>query len=155
MRKALAIPATITVSLVALLISGGLSGCLSLNWSGGNLNEPITDATLSVLQPGEADLTRCLAALGAPNLVWEYKGDGMALAYAWFDTGAWGFRASFAFSDNTPGASFSYDSAENLGNGVVLTFDESLTLETIQRGRLNELIPTKARPAPLPEDIRR
>ncbi len=145
---------TILALIILALISGGLSSCLSLNWSRGNLNEPIADATLAALQPGEANLTRCLAALGAPNLVWEYKVDGMAMAYAWFDSGGWGFRASYSFYDNTPGASLSYDSADNLRNGVVLTFDESLTLETIKRGRLNYLIPTIQRPAPLPEDIR-
>ena len=145
MRGALAIP---------VLLCAVLCGCVSLNWSRGNLGEPIADAALASLRPGEANLTRCLATLGAPNLVWEYKIDGVALAYAWVDSGSWGFSASFSFSRFAPAASFNYDSRDDDRNGVVLLFDHGLTLESVKRGRLGELLSINRRPAALPEDIR-
>ena len=99
MRRALTIPA---------LLCSLLCGCVSLNWSRGNVNEPIADAALASLRPGEADLTQCLSTLGAPNLVWEYKIDGLALAYAWVDSGGWGAGASYSFFRYAPAASFNF-----------------------------------------------
>ena len=145
MRRALTIPA---------LLCSLLCGCVSLNWSRGNVNEPIADAALASLRPGEADLTQCLSTLGAPNLVWEYKIDGVALASAWVDSGGWGAGVSFSFFRYAPAASFNFDSSDDDRNGVVLLFDEGLTLESVRRGRLSELLPINRRPAPLAEDIR-
>ena len=136
-----------------LLASLSLSGCVHLGWSRGNVDEPISDEALGTLSPGESDLTQCLASLGAPTLVWEYQGDGMALAYAWVDSGSWGFSASYSFSRYAPGVSFSFDSADDQRTGVVLMFDADLTLKTLKRGRLSELVPVNRRPAPLIEDL--
>ena len=138
-----------------LLTSVCLPGCLSVNWSRGNRNEPISDESLAMLNPGEADLTLCLTTLGAPTVVWEYQGDGMALAYAWIDSDSWGLSASYSVSRYAPSAAFSFDSRDDQRMGVVLMFDADLTLNTLKRGRLGELVPVKRRPSPLPEDIRR
>ncbi len=141
------------VALTALALCTVLCGCVSLNLSRGNLNEPIADATLASLKPGESDLTRCLTTLGAPNLVWEYKIDGVALAYAWVDSGGWGVSLSYSFNRYAPAASFNFDSRDDDRNGVVLFFDEGLILESVKRGRLGELLPINRRPAALPDDI--
>ncbi len=138
-----------------LLTSVCLPGCFSLGWSRGNRDEPISNEALATLTPGESDLTLCLATLGAPTVVWEYQGDGMALAYAWIDSESWGFSASYAFSRYAPSASFSYDSRDDQRMGVVLMFDADLTLKALKRGRLGELVPVNRRPAPLPEDVSR
>ncbi len=141
------------VALMAPALCAVLCGCVSLNFSRGNLNEPIGDAALASLKPGEADLTRCLTTLGAPDLVWEYKIDGVALAYAWVDSGSWGVSLSYSFYRYAPATSFNFDSRDDHRNGVVLFFNEGLVLESVKRGRLGELLPINRRPAALPDDI--
>ena len=139
------------VRLISILVWGLTCSCVSLNWSRGNLNEPIPEVAIASLRPGETDLGGCLDVLGAPNLVWEYDVFGMAMAWLWSDAGGWGFSLSYSFYRYAPAASFNYDSADDERNGVVLLFDEQLILKEVSRGNLGELLPRP--PAPLPEDI--
>ena len=126
-----------------------LPSCASVNWISNSSNEPIADAEFAALEPGTADLGACLGRLGAPNLVWEYRGNGLAMAYGWLDGGGWGFSVSYSFDRFAPSARFSYDSDAVEGDGVVMWFDENLVLERVQRGRLRDLVPDRRRPAPL------
>lgn len=123
-----------------------MPGCVSFALSRSNFETPILEEDLAALVPGEADLTLCLDRLGAPHLVWEYQGDGIAMAYAWFDGFGWGFTLSGGRF--VPGARFSFDNDAVDQNGVVLTFDNDLVLQRVRRGYLKDLVP-RQRPAPV------
>ena len=127
-----------------------LTSCVRLEYNVRWFLEPIADETLEELQPGVDDLGSVLRKLRAPQFVWEYDIDGAALGWVFEDTAGWGASVSYSFSEVTS-ASFAYD---NLGQdlpGVVLWFDQDLTLLEWRRGNMTELINT-ARPRPQPVD---
>ncbi len=117
------------------------AGCVSGRWSrvveGRELSGPALAAELT---PGQADLSQCLAALGAPNYV-EEQGAGMVLSWGWFRSTAWGFTASLPTRFGSS-ASFRFDNLDGRTRGLVLFFDADLVLERIEHGFLAELRPT-------------
>ena len=127
-----------------------LTSCVTFGLRRTSVDAPIEDATLAALEPGAADLTACLDHLGAPHLVWELHGDGLALAYAWYDGFGWGFTVSGGRW--APGTRFSFDTDSVDRNGVVLTFSGDLVLQDVRRGYLKDLVPRR-RPSPLAEDL--
>lgn len=122
-------------------------GCFQLQVTHSWVDEPVPDEHLERLEPGVTDLARSLELLGAPRFVWEYDGDGMALAWGWIDQWAPGFTISYNFERFAPSArlSLSWDSLDWMG--VVLFFDSELLLERAERGYLSE-IAVEGRPRP-------
>ena len=122
---------------VSLLLA--CPGCLHLGLTHRHREEPLRDAQLDALVPGTTDLGAALKALGAPLDVWEYRADGMALAWAWSHTTRFGFRMSYSVAPRTPAASFSWDDATLDQPGCVLWFGPDLVLESAKRGKLRDL----------------
>jgi len=114
------------------------AGCISAEWWRDNRHAPTADAALDDLQPGAADLSRCLAALGAPLRVWEYRGNGMGLAYGWHDHAAWGFTVTIPVHEYVD-VSFEYDHGDLELPAVLLLFDAEQRLCEVRRGILREI----------------
>jgi hypothetical protein len=127
-----------------------LAGCVTFSFDRDLRFTPLAEDSLAGLQPGQARLDQCLERLGAPLYVWEYKGDGMALAYGWNKEKSWNVTVSVPVTQYySASASYSDDTA-NL-RGAVLLFDRDLKLEMVRRGFLRSLrAETEARrPAPV------
>ena len=135
-------------SLAALAcIALGSTGCITGGFYRSQMFEPVTQAQLDPLPPGNATLAEALAELGAPLLVWEWKGDGVALAWGWQDAQRWGFAVSIPIWNNT-GASLSYDKVARELPGAVLFFGPDGVLIESRQGKLGEIQDqTRARPA--------
>ena len=133
------------VAVIALL----LPSCLNIRWSWvrDERYEPVRPDLLEAMAPGD-DLETCLAALGAPLQLWEYAGDGMALAYA---SGV-AYDLGFSISSGRSSGSFNFDSLDENLEGVVLVFDPELRLRWIRYGVLSELVPSDRRPPAAPAD---
>jgi hypothetical protein len=127
------------------------ASCLRVRYAVQRIEEPVPQALLDGLRPGRDDLSSCLRAIGAPNFVWEYRGDGMALGWVFADAAGWYFAASlnvYRFAS----ASMTLD-FDNLDlPGVVLWFDENLLLLEWRRGSMRELTQGLRRPAPPDHD---
>jgi hypothetical protein len=130
--------AAIRCCLLALALQ--LQSCVYVYWQVEHVQEPIADGTLAKLEPGKDDLSRCLQLLGAPHFVWEYRGEGAALAWVSSDTSSWGVGVSYSFEWFFPSASFRWDAGYANLPGVVLWFDQDLRLERWKRGRMRDLI---------------
>jgi hypothetical protein len=127
------------------------SGCVSVTWQRTSRFEPVDAAAVEELLPGEGreetgapgdlepgDLERCLTTFGAPLWVWEYRGDGMALAYGWLEVRNWGVNVSLPVSRNFS-VSFDYHDIDEEMRGLVLFFGPDLALVGIRRGLLRDL----------------
>jgi hypothetical protein len=119
----------------ALLL--GLSGCFSFTWSRDRTFEPLPSNALQGLEPGHTTLEACLARLGAPLYVWEYKRQGAALAWGAGDDDAKRFSVSVPL--DRAHASFSYGRIDARLRGAVLLFDEDLVLEEVKEGCLRDI----------------
>lgn len=130
-----------------------LAGCLSVSWSRDRRHEPLRKSVIAALEPGRSTLAECLETLGAPLYVWEYKGDGAALAWGWNDERELGVKVSVPFSEQAS-VSLSYDDAREKLRGAVLLFDRDLVLEDVRRGWLRDLQRDlqRRRPAAVPPD---
>jgi hypothetical protein len=115
--------------------------------------EPIQPARIAALEPGKTTLAEALAAFGAPIFVWEWKGDGVALAWGWSDASRWGFSVSVPVGDNSANA-FTWDSLANDLPGAVLFFGPDDVLLEAREGRLAQIRAEtiQPRPAPPPEE---
>jgi hypothetical protein len=120
-----------------LLLPLLLAGCVSGSWMRDRGHQPIPDAAIESLAPGST-LAECLGALGAPLYVWEYKGDGAALAWGWIDGDRKGISLSVPVYEQAS-ASFSYDDGSEDLRGFVLLFDDELLLEQVRKGWLRDL----------------
>lgn len=125
--------------------------CVSGSWSRQSRGEPVADAVLEALRPGQDDLTVCLARLGAPERVVEYgrtaDGDaGMVLVWLHGDTARFGLQVSTPSLEHDLSASFAYDEAAQLLPASALWFTPDLVLERVRRGQLGELLPARRRP---------
>ena len=109
------------------------------------VDEPIAETALQQLQPGQ-ELGACLALLGAPNQVFEYRGNGMALLWVWRDTDDWSVNLNLPLQDQVS-ASFELDLTDSALPGCVLWFGEDLRLERWRSGTLGELVPSRVRPS--------
>lgn len=115
-----------------------LAGCIQLRWTARNAEDKLSSAALESMWPGTDTLGSALAKLGAPHHVWEYHGEGMALAWVHQEEHELGFRVSYSFSRG-PNASFRFDDSQLDVPGVVLWFDGQLQLEKVRQGNLRDL----------------
>jgi hypothetical protein len=136
--------------IIASLLLAPLAGCLAVTWQHEVEHERVSNRAIKHLQPGASDLGACLDALGAPLYVWEYRGDGLVLAYGWLQTLHWGASAS-ADMGNGLSASFNYDSIDGATQGYVLFFDDAWILTAVKAGNLRDLAAgfQRQRPAPV------
>ena len=128
-----------------------LAGCVSVSWTRDRRHEKPPREAILALEPGRATLAERLATLGAPLYLWEYKGDGAALAWGWADVQSKGVSLSIPVYEQTS-ASFSYDDDRDKLRGVVLLFGPDLVLERVRKGWLRDLEgeTRPRRPAPVP-----
>ena len=132
-----------------LLVAIAPAACLSYERT--RVDEPLAAQELAQLVDGRSTLGECLAALGAPTAVMEYRGDGMALVWSWQDEDEWGFELSVPVTDQA-NVNFNLDLGAADRPGAVLWFGPDLVLERWRQGRLGELLPRRVRPAS-PDDI--
>jgi len=146
---------TSTVLPRAILILGGVLGlsllpsCVSFVWSRQMDDRPMRDGALVGLEPGATRLEACLDRLGAPLYVWEYKGNGAALAWGHADHDTKRISISLPLERARP--SFSYGDIDANVRGAVLLFDGDFVLEQVKEGYLRTIageLRKKARPAP-------
>lgn len=131
-----------TVSLgLAALTAFLAASCVTGDYDRFRRYEPIEDAAWTALEPGESDLAACLAALGAPMRVWEPRPGALALAWVWVDRAGWGLSVSVPTGEAVD-ASFSYRDVSATDEGLLLVFDESWTLETLERGAVGDVLDT-------------
>lgn len=123
---------------LSLLFPLVLAGCVSVGWSRDRRHEPLPEGVIETLEPGRSTLAECLESLGAPLYVWEYRGDGAALAWGWNDEDRKGVSVSVPVYDQVS-ASLSYDDAREKLRGAVLLFDRDLVLEQVREGWLRDL----------------
>jgi hypothetical protein len=121
-----------------LLAGTVVPGCAKLQYERHVQLQPIASDELQHLVPGESDLAQCLARLGAPNFVWERRGDSIALAYGSYRHEGWQAGANLSIGKG-PSASFDYGELEALSRGYVLLFDERWKLESVSEGLLRDL----------------
>jgi hypothetical protein len=133
----------------ALALAGG--ACVSATYQREIEHEPIARARVAPLVPGASDLGDCLAALGAPLYVWEYRGDEIALAWGWRRARNWGAGVSVPLGERTS-ASLSYDDVGAATEGWVLFFDASGTLREKRKGKLRDIAGARGRATPAPMD---
>lgn len=107
-------------------------------------DEPLAPEVISALQPGQS-LDECLRSLGAPRQCFAYRGDGVAMLWAWSDTDALSVDVSLPLQENVS-ASFDLDLADTEAQGCMLWFGPDLQLERWQQGRLGDLLPGRSRP---------
>ena len=137
--------------LLAVALSLGLSGCLSFVWSRDRLHQPLPEGSLENLEIGRTTLSACLDRLGAPLYVWEYKGDGAALAWGYRDENS--RRIAFSVPISRFRASVSYDDIAARLKGAVLLFDGGLVLEQVKEGYLRDISGELERDRPAPVDV--
>jgi hypothetical protein len=115
-----------------------VAGCVTYTYTRDMRFAPIDDAALDCLRPGEADITECLAKLGAPLYVWEYSHEGVALAYGFDKDRTWSLTVSVPVSHGFS-ASGSYSDQVRKLRGAVLLFDPAWRLQIVRRGMLADL----------------
>ena len=139
----------------AFLAAAALScaSCVTFSFDRDLRYVPLSDAAIDGLQPQKASLARCLETLGAPLYVWEYKEDGVALAYGWHKEKNWNVTVSVPITHGYSASASYTDDAAKL-RGVVLLFDRDLELEIVRRGFLKSLREElqRRRPAPVDDD---
>lgn len=113
-------------------------GCIQLRWTARNIDDVVSPVAMDSMWPGTDTLQTALAKLGAPHYVWEYHGDGMALAWVHQEEEDIGLRVSYAVSRG-PSASFRFDDSQLDVPGAVLWFDGNLVLEKVRQGNLRDL----------------
>lgn len=122
---------------VALLLA---PGCVHLSYQRERINEPIADAVVAGLRPGEADLGAVIERLGAPAIVWPSLNGVVVMAYAWQDGSAWGLSVSYA-PRQLLRTSVDWDSEHAEVPAIVLEFDPDLRLQIVRRGLLRDIAP--------------
>lgn len=127
-----------------------LVGCVDGDYNKFRIfQEPLVEAVDS-LQPGVTGLQSALDALGAPLFVVEV-GLGMSLAWGWEKATNWNIEVSVPIGDVA--GNLQYVDTQSKTKGLVLFFDESRTLTSVQRGFLADLIPKRQRPRDVDLDI--
>lgn len=129
---------TVRVLAPALLAAVACASCISFRFDRTTVNFPPKDGAVASLVPGQATLDDALRALGAPVLVWEWHGDGMAIAWGWSRDDSRGVTLSVPL-DHGQSAQASYDDLARHLQGVVVFFDADGRLVEAREGRLNEL----------------
>ena len=142
-----------TRTFAAVILALASSACITGGYYRTQTNAPVRHEQVRALEPGKTTLDEALAALGAPLYLWEWKGDGAALAWGWFDSGQWGVSLSVPVGDSGS-ASFSMDNIAHDMPGAVLFFGPDDVLVEAREGKLAEIRAetSRKRPAPPPED---
>lgn len=134
----------VLVSSLALLAAG----CVSFRFDRATVNLPPRPGAAESLELGKATIADALQALGAPVFAWEWKEDGMALAWGWSEDTARGITLSVPLDKGSARASYD-DLARHL-RGVVLFFDAETRLVELREGALNDFREAhRRRPAPV------
>jgi hypothetical protein len=139
-----------TAILAPLRIAGLclLSSCVSFVWTRERLFDKTPKQALEELEIGKSTMSDCLARLGAPLYVWEYKGDGAALAWGFSNEDSKRIAVTIPLQTRWS-PSFSYANGDAKLRGPVLFFDKTLVLEEMKTGCLRDLrLQTRVRPAP-------
>lgn len=124
--------------LLAACATVPLTGCIQLRWTARNIENAVSPTAVESMWPGTDTLQTALGKLGAPHYVWEYHGEGMALAWVHQQEVDFGMRVSYSVSRG-PSASFRFDDSQLDVPGVVLWFDGQLVLEKVRKGNLRDL----------------
>lgn len=135
----------------AALLAAALasSGCLSVEWRRETRFAPPRAAVVEALVPGETTVADVLAGLGAPFHVWEYKEQGVALAYGASRSRDLGVTISVPLFERGS-ARLDYDDTHERLNGFVLMFGPDWRLEQVREGYLRDLERVYGRrPAPI------
>jgi len=151
------LPGSETLLARAALVAGislfsmcGFSSCVSFTWSRHRMYQPLPKNAIVGLDPGSTKLDACIERLGAPLYVWEYKGDGAALAWGRGD--AKSKRISVSIPVKAASPSVTYADVDATVRGVVLLFDKDLVLEQVKQGYLRAIareVAKTTRPAPV------
>ncbi len=131
------------------------AGCVTLSWERESRHTPVPDPVLAQLETGRSDLTDCLELLGAPLWVWEHVEGGepgAALAWGWINQRDLGVRVSVPVSEQFS-VSLDYDRIDLRMKGVVLFFDQDLTLRAWRKGLLRDLSREVRRPPTAPAEV--
>jgi hypothetical protein len=126
-----------------------LSGCVSFVWTRERQFQKTPKQALEGLEVGKSTLSECLARLGAPLYVWEYKGDGAALAWGSLDDASKRVAVTVPLQARWS-PSFSYADGDARLRGPVLFFDKTLVLEGFETGSLRDLRGQAMRTRPAP-----
>lgn len=129
-----------------------LGSCVRFGYGVTHLEEPLDPAALQALRPGIDDLGSCLARLGAPHHVWEYRGDGVAIGWHYSDGSDFDLDISYSLPRQFSGASFSIDWDDLELPGAVLWFDRDLRLVEWKQGTMRDLTGGERRRPPSDDD---
>jgi hypothetical protein len=131
---------TFTAGLAAGLLALS-SGCLSFAWTHDHTFRPLRKDALVDLEEGTT-----------PLYVWEYKGDGAAIAWGFGDNDSKRIAWTIPLQRARPTISFGTIDAKL--RGAVLLFDRDLVLEEVKQGYLRDLAKElqRKRPAPVEAD---
>lgn len=114
-----------------------LSGCLSARLD--HTTQDVEPRVEGSLHARSSNLEDCLEELGAPLLVREHL-DGALLAWGWSDERAFGLNLSIPVGRAVSANMGYHRSFEGL-HGLVLLFDETWVMKSMQRGYLAEILP--------------
>lgn len=138
----------------ALVVASAVApACVSAEYRRTIVHEPVPEERVAALARGTSDLAACLASLGAPSYVWEYRGEGLALGYGWYRASHWGLGVSYQVAHDVS-ASMEFDELGSKTRGYVLFFDERWVLQDVRSGLLRDLTAGlgRRRPAPVAEE---
>ena len=127
-----------------------LVGCVDGDFNKFRVYQEPLMAAVESLEPGVTSLEATLEELGAPLFVVEV-GLGMSLAWGWQNTTDWNIEVSVPLGDATGNLSYTDTSAQI--RGLVLFFDESWTMTSMQEGYLVDLLPKRQRPRDVEDDL--
>ena len=125
------------IALAACAVAWSCS-CISVDWTRGSRQSPPPKGAIAALQVGTSTLQDALDLLGAPLDTYEYRETGMALAYGWHRSDAKGLRVSVPLYERAS-ASADFRKSHRGLDGVLLLFDEHLSLVSIREGWLEDL----------------
>lgn len=135
------------LSLAALVL---FTSCLSGNWNRTIVQKPLPQEALDGLPQQGINLARCLALLGSPTFVAEYRVHGVVVAWGWQNDRSFGAQVTGP-TQETSALRISYDDVRLRQQGVVLWFDDEWMLTAWRSGYLRDLVGT--RPPATIEDI--
>lgn len=126
------------------------AGCVSFTFRRETRETPVRNTDLQSVEVGRTSFGDVLTRFGAPLSVWEYKGDGTALAYGALRDNQRGVRVSVSVVRELS-ASVDYSESDARLRGVVFLFDADGSLEQWRRGLLADIRAetSSRRPAPI------
>lgn len=136
----------LAVALAALLLA---PSCIGFEWERDREMRWVPPEASARLSVGD-DLSRCLDLLGAPAWLWEYRGDGLALAWGASEVRNLGFSVSVPITERASG-SFNYNHVNEGFRGVLVTFDSDWRVESVATGYLRDLVAGLRQPPALVE----